>query len=180
MKLRIAGMLFLSAVLLVAGPIARAEGAKVEAGTVTAAQDDFLVPAPPPMAFTMPLNAPASPMAGAMHLMMMLDTLDLDAQQREEVGRIMDTTLPKARDLMFRMSDSRKAMEKARDDGVADEKALRKLADEHGRLAADMMFLHLKARAELRAVLNEEQIGQLEGFTPGRPFFHRFHGKRHD
>ncbi|MBI2970503.1 MAG: Spy/CpxP family protein refolding chaperone [Gammaproteobacteria bacterium] len=119
---------------------------------------------------------------GPFHLMMLVDVLDLDKEQRKRVGVVMDAVMPKMREVLFSLSDSRKALEEVFEGQVSDDKQLRKLADEQGRLMAEMLYLHMKARADLRAVLTEEQLEQLEGFRAGHGArrFMKHRGRFHD
>lgn len=111
-----------------------------------------------PMPFEMPVPPPGAPF----HLMRMVEELDLSADQRKEIGAIMDETMPKMRDLMFRMADSRKALRNYLEGAEKEEGALRKITDEHGKQVAEMMFLHLKSHADMHAVLTEDQLKKLE------------------
>ena len=97
-------------------------------------------------------------------LVLMAERLDLDQKQREQAGRIMDETMPKMRDLMFRMIDTHKALEAFAESGNTDAKALRKLADEQGKIVADMTYLRMKARADFRALLTDDQKAELDQF----------------
>lgn len=145
-------------------------------------EDDVMMAAPGPGMFEMPLMAPApAPFASPFHLMALIDVLELDKAQRDQVGKVMDEAMPRMRELMFRMSDSRKALEKAHENGITDDKEMRRLADEQGRITADMMYLHMKMRADVRSILTEEQVQKLEEFhgAHGPKMFHRRLGKTH-
>lgn len=100
--------------------------------------------------------------ADPMHVVMLARRLDLKPDQRQAFGRIVDQAAPKLRDLMFRMQDTRKELDSAMEVGVKDEATLRKLADEQGRLHADLLFLQLSTRQKLHALLDEEQREKLE------------------
>ena len=103
------------------------------------------------------------PMAGdPMHLVGLAEELDLSPDQRKQMGAIMDSTMPKLRDLMFRMADARKAMHEYKEADKKDEAALRKITDEHGKVMAEMMFLTMKMHQDMHAVLNEEQLKKLD------------------
>ncbi len=148
----------------------------------TAAQEDFAfdtfeMPLPPDhlsgFGFSPALTAPHhgaflvnAPFDGAfsmdpMHLVMLSEQLDLTKQQRETMGKIVDEAMPKMRDLMFRMGDAREELEAASAGESKDEAELRALADNQGKLHADLLFLQLSTKQRMRAVLTEEQRAQL-------------------
>ena len=122
------------------------------------------------------------PMAGdPMHLVRLAEELDLSPDQRKQVGVIMDSTMPKLRDLMFRMADARKALHDYKKADKKDEAALRKITDEHGKITSEMMFLTMKMHQDMHAVLNEGQLKKLHemkkhmhgGHMHGMRFFNR-------
>ena len=103
------------------------------------------------------------PMAGdPMHLVRLAEQLDLSPDQRKQVGAIMDSTMPKLRDLMFRMADARKALHEYKEADRKDEAALRKITDEHGKIMSEMMFLTMKMHQDMHAVLTEDQLKKLK------------------
>jgi Spy/CpxP family protein refolding chaperone len=128
-------------------------------------------------------NMPLPPTGGAMHampgmpfdLVMLAEHLELTPEQRDKAGLIMDETMPKLRALMFRMIDARKAGRELKT-GDASDQELRKFADGQGEIVAEMTYLGLKARSDLRALLSEEQRRKLDAFGDRRgPFvMHRF------
>lgn len=135
-----------------------------------------------PGEFTMPL-----PMGGTMfgmpalhgipgvpfNLIMLAEHLELTGEQREKAGAILDETTPKLRGLMFRMIDARKAGRDLKS-GEASDRDLRAHADEQGKIVAELTYLGLKARADLRALLTAEQRRKLDTLTEGRgPFMIR-------
>lgn len=129
------------------------------------------------------LNMPLPPMGGAMHavpgmpfnLILLAEQLELTPEQRDKAGKIMDEMMPKMRALMFRMIDARKAGRELKA-GDASDQELRKFADGQGEIVAGMTYLDLKARSDLRALLNEEQRRKLDAFGDqrGQFFIHRF------
>jgi Spy/CpxP family protein refolding chaperone len=105
------------------------------------------------------------------NLIVLAEQLELTPEQRDKAGKILDETTPKVRALMFRMMDARKAGN-ALKSGTAGDKDIRRHADEQGEIVAELTYLGLKARADLRALLTEEQRKKLDSFTEGRgPFF---------
>jgi Spy/CpxP family protein refolding chaperone len=131
-------------------------------------------------AMPMPPSAPGMMGAEPFPLMMLVERLDLDKDQRGQAGRIMDDTMPKMRELMFRKIDSHKALEAFADSGSTDAKALRKLADEQGRITADMTYLCMKARADFRALLTDEQKQKLDEFDRHKFGRHHHHRRERD
>lgn len=111
-------------------------------------------------------------------MVMLSERLDLTAGQRQSIGRIVDETAPKLRDLMFRMQDTRKELDAALEAG-GDDATLRRLADTQGKLHADLLYLQMSTRGKMRALLNDEQRGKLEdGVFAGRGPFARMRATR--
>jgi len=150
--------------------------------TASAIAEEWEFPAQPPdVVFgtaaldAAPMLSPMSGMAGTpgmpFNLVMLAEQLDLTKDQRDQAGKIVDEATPKLRALMFRMIDARKAGKELKS-GAATDQALRKHADEQGEIVSELTYLGLKARADLRALLTEEQRKKLDSFTEGRgPFF---------
>lgn len=107
-------------------------------------------------------------MDSTMGLVMLAEKLDLTPDQRDKIGKIMDDARPKMRSLMFEMMDSHKQMKSMMhaNDKVDDSK-LRQLADQQGKLMADMMYITMKSRTDMLAVLTDEQRKRLDGFHHG-------------
>lgn len=145
----------------------------------------FNLPAPPPMGhhgvpfMGGPFPGESLP-TDPVQLVMLSERLDLTVEQRQSIGRIVDETAPKLRDLMFRMQDTRRELDGALEAGV-DDAALRKLADTQGRLHADLLYLQMSTRSKLRALLNDEQRGKLEdaAFAGRGPFARMPATRRH-
>ena len=137
--------------------------------------DTFNLPLPPPVAGGMAMSSAMAMPGMPFNLIMLAEQLDLTAEQRDKAGRIMDETMPKLRALMFRMIDARKAAKDLKS-GATSDKELRAHADEQGRIVADLTYLGLKARSDLRAVLTEEQRTKLDAMSGDRGgfFIHRF------
>lgn len=122
---------------------------------------DFSMPLPPPLPGLVPgmQSLPGMPF----DLIMLSERLELTPEQRERAGRIVDAAAPQLRALMFRQLDARKAGEALRT-AQPDDAALRRHADEQGRIVAELSYLGLKTRAELRALLTEAQRDRLDEF----------------
>ena len=104
-------------------------------------------------------------LGGDMDLVMMAEKLNLTTEQRDKIGKVMDTAHTQMRDLMFKMVDTHKEVRSLnRSTGKTDDAKLRQLADQQGKLVADMMYLSWKSRADMRAVLTPDQLKQLDRF----------------
>jgi Spy/CpxP family protein refolding chaperone len=100
-----------------------------------------------------------------MHLVMMAEKLNLSSEQRDKIGKIMDTAHSQMRDLLFKMVDMHKEVRSlTRGAAKADDAKLRQLADQQGKLTADMMYLCWKSRADMRAVLTPDQLKKLDSY----------------
>jgi Spy/CpxP family protein refolding chaperone len=109
-----------------------------------------------------------------MHLVMLSERLKLTPEQRAQVGRILDAAMPGQRELAFRMADTRRELNAARDADPSD-KELRRLADQQGKLTADLLYQQMKLRADLRALLTPEQREIARNlFRGGHAFRHGF------
>jgi len=164
--IRIAGLLLCS--LFTASAVGEEFEFSMPPSDVLFGADEFNMPLPPPMAGGMAM--PGMPF----NLVMLAEQLDLTPEQRDKAGKIMDEAMPKFRAVMFRMIDARKAAKELKSGAAADQD-LRKHADEQGRIVADMTYLGLKTRADLRALLTEEQRAKLDAFSGDRGgvFIHR-------
>jgi Spy/CpxP family protein refolding chaperone len=128
------------------------------------------MPLPPPMGGSM-FAMPGMPF----NLIMLAEQLELTKEQRDRAGKILDETMPKLRALMFRMIDARKAGRELKS-AEASDSDLRKHAEEQGEIVTELTYLGLKARADLRALLTEDQRKKLDSFGEGRGpvLIHRF------
>jgi Spy/CpxP family protein refolding chaperone len=100
--------------------------------------------------------------ADPMRLVLLAERLELTQEQRQALGKIMDDAAPRLRELMFRLQDSRRELDAMLDAAGTDDAALRRFADEQGRLHADLLYLQAGTRAKLRALLNDDQREKLE------------------
>lgn len=113
---------------------------------------------------------------GTKDILRMAERLDLTQTQRDRIGKIIDDTRPKLRKNAFDMMDNRKAIHALMQQDKMDDKKLRTLTRRQGELMADEMYLQMKMRSDIHAVLTNEQLEKLKGFK-GR-FFRR--GMRED
>lgn len=106
-----------------------------------------------------------------MRLFRMAEELDLSKEQRDSIVKIMDDTRPGIRDNMFRMMDARKElrdlMQGNEDPG---DRKLRSLTRDQADAMAEMMYLQMKMRKDIRNVLTEEQLAKMETIRDRRGF----------
>lgn len=108
-------------------------------------------------------------MGDDMHLVMMAEKLNLTSDQRDKIGKIMDAAHSQMRDLLFKMMDAHKEIRNLTHGAAKpDDAKLRELADQQGKLAADMMYLAWKSRADMRAVLTPDQLKRFDSFHKDR------------
>lgn len=94
---------------------------------------------------------------GDRDIMRMAERLNLTQDQRDKIGKIMDVSRPKLRKNGFDMMDNRKELHALMKEDKLDDKKLRSLTRRQGDLMADMMYLQMKMRSDIRAVLTDEQ-----------------------
>ncbi len=119
---------------------------------------------------------------GPAHIERLADQLEVSAEQRTALREVVDTSRPQSRELMDRARANRRAFQAL--DPLAEDYSSRveALAVEHGEISAQMLRLRAGQRAEIQAILTEEQRQQAarlrEGQRPrgGRdPGVHRRH-----
>lgn len=108
---------------------------------------------------------------GTGDILRMAERLDLTQTQRDRIGKIVDEARPKLRKNAFDMMDNRKEMHALMKEDKMDDKKLRTLTRRQGELMADAMYLQMKMRSDIHAVLTDEQRDKLKE-RKGR-FFHR-------
>ena len=102
------------------------------------------------------------------------DRLDLTKDQRKAIRKIMDDARAKSRELGEDMYRNREDMQDAMSDkGYSPQ--YDKLAHQQGKLIGDMMVLRAKARADVEAVLDDDQKKEYRKLSHGFPG-HRFGG----
>ena len=102
------------------------------------------------------------------------DRLDLSNEQRKAIRKIMDDARAKSRELGEDMYRNREDMQDTMSDkGYGPE--YDKLAHHQGKLIGDMMVLRAKARADVEAVLDDDQKKEYRKLSHGFPG-HRFGG----
>jgi Spy/CpxP family protein refolding chaperone len=96
------------------------------------------------------------------HVDRMAERLDLTKEQRDKVRAIVDKTRPQTRELHDKLSENRKQLQMLTQQGTAKEGEIRKLADNQGKLIADMIVQRSKVRGEINAVLTPEQREKMQ------------------
>ena len=112
---------------------------------------------------------------GTRDIMRMAERLDLTQAQRDKIGKIIDDTRPKMRKNAFDMMDNRKEIHALIKQDKIDDKKLRTLTRRQGELMADEMYLQMKMRSDVHAVLTDEQRSKLKE-RKGRFFRHGMRG----
>jgi len=92
----------------------------------------------------------------------MAERLDLTKEQRDKVRAIVDKTRPQTRELRDKLSENRKQLQTLTQQGTAKESEIRKLADNQGKLIADMIVQRNKVQGEISAVLTPEQREKMQ------------------
>lgn len=96
------------------------------------------------------------------HVDRMAERLDLTKEQRDKVRAIVDKTRPQTRELRDKLSENRKQLQTLTQQGTAKESEIRKLADNQGKLIADMIVQRNKVQGEISAVLTPEQREKMQ------------------
>ena len=96
------------------------------------------------------------------HVDRMAERLDLTKEQRDKVRAIVDKTRPQTRELRDKLSENRKQLQTLTQQGTAKESEIRKLADNQGKLIADMIVQRSKVQGEISAVLTPEQREKMQ------------------
>lgn len=99
---------------------------------------------------------------GTGDIMRMAERLDLTRAQRDKIGKIIDDARPKLRKNAFDMMDNRKEIHSLMKEDKTDDKKLRSLTRKQGELMADEMYLRMKMRSDIHAVLTDEQRAMLK------------------
>jgi len=96
------------------------------------------------------------------HVDRMAERLELTKEQRDKVRAIVDKTRPQTRELRDKLSENRKQLQTLTQQGTAKEREIRKLADNQGKLIADMIVQRSKEKGEINAVLTPEQREKMQ------------------
>jgi len=90
----------------------------------------------------------------------MMEGLDLTPEQRAQVDAVVDQAKPALNDLRDKMGENRKQLQALTQADAADEAAIRALADEAGKLKAEMIVQRSRMQVEINKVLTPEQREQ--------------------
>ena len=139
------------------------------------------------MGFSLPLPSLMGHIGGPMPsdtrgLVMLAEKLELTVDQRNSLGKLMDESTPKKRELMFQLADTHKEMRVLMEQDAVKEDKLRMLADQQGRLHADLLFNGLLTRSRMLALLTAEQRARLDehkSLGPAHGGFGPPHRSRH-
>jgi Spy/CpxP family protein refolding chaperone len=96
------------------------------------------------------------------HVDRMAARLDLTTEQRDKVRAIVDKTRTQTRELRDQLSENRKQLQSLTQSGTAKESEIRKLADNQGKLIANMIVQRSKVQGEINAVLTPEQREKMQ------------------
>lgn len=99
---------------------------------------------------------------GNMDIMRMAERLNLTKDQRNKIGKIIDEARPKMRDNAFALMDNRKELHTLMKEDKPDDRKLRSVTRKQGELMADMMYLRIKMREDIRSVLTDEQRNMMK------------------
>jgi len=95
--------------------------------------------------------------------------LDMTAEQRADVRAIMAGSRDEVITLRGRMQANRADLRHVTGESDYDEAEVRRIAEEQGDLRAEMIVLRARQRAEIRSVLTDTQVAQLEKMRQRRP-----------
>lgn len=92
----------------------------------------------------------------------MAAVLDLTKEQRDKVRAIVDKSTPKTRELRDKIADNRTKLHALMQQEKPKDAEVRKLADEKGKLVAEMIVERTKVKSEIHAVLTPEQREKMQ------------------
>jgi len=90
-------------------------------------------------------------------MLMMLEKLDLTAQQKPQVAQILKDSMEKANPLREQMKTAFKGLRDVMDKTPGDEAAVRQAAQAIAKAGEDMAVLHGQTKAKIDAILTPEQ-----------------------
>lgn len=99
--------------------------------------------------------------------------LDMTEEQKAQLRAVLDTARPEADRLADAMVSNRHAMKAFRESETFSEAEIRAIADQQGKLVADMMVLHAQVHSQISKILTPEQLDRFEKMHK------RHRGKRH-
>lgn len=108
----------------------------------------------------------------------MTEHLGLTPDQQVQVRAILDQAQPALKDLRDKMGENRKQLQALTQAEAADEAAVRALADQQGKLKAEMIVQRSRMQVEINKVLTPEQREQWKDMRPSEGWGHK-HGHEH-
>ena len=93
--------------------------------------------------------------------------LDLNEEQRAEMGKIRQQFLPQMGELRGKMQANHEQLHALLQDGAADQAAIAELADQKGALMAEMIKLRAAHHERMQALLTDEQRERMREHRPG-------------
>jgi Spy/CpxP family protein refolding chaperone len=97
----------------------------------------------------------------------MTERLDLTDDQRTALRDVLKKSESPMRAAGDKLRTNREALRKLEDEGKADDKQVQKLAQEQGKLMADMIVQRAKVHGEMQKVLTDAQRQQLKEMRSG-------------
>ena len=87
--------------------------------------------------------------------------LNLTDDQRTQIEVIVDNSKPEMTELRNAMQENRQQLRELAQQSALNETEVRKIADTQGDLKAEMIVLHANQRANIRAILTDDQRVQM-------------------
>lgn len=100
------------------------------------------------------------------HLAHMTEQLDLTPDQRVQVRAILDQAQPALDELRARMGENRKQLQALTQTEAPGDAAIRALADDQGKLKAEMIVQRSRVQVEINKVLTPDQREQWKALRP--------------
>lgn len=100
--------------------------------------------------------------ASSFQIAYMARHLDMTEEQKAQLRDVLDAARPEADRLADAMIDNRQSMKALRKSETFSEDEIRAIADQQGRLTADMIVLHARVRSQIGAILTPDQRERLE------------------
>lgn len=88
--------------------------------------------------------------------------LDMTDEQKAQLRDVLDAARPEADRLADAMVANRDAMKAFREQENLSDEEIRAIADQQGRLVADMMVLHARVHSQIKGILTPEQFERFQ------------------
>ncbi len=109
------------------------------------------------------------------HLKHLARRLNMTDEQRADIEAVLDNSREQMAEMRAEMRANRAQLRDLTRQAELDEAAVRGMADRQGDLKAEMIVLRARQRSEMKALLTDEQIAQLDEMREGK----HFRGHRH-